>query len=89
VSQQEPPKIEFPCAYSIRVVGVASPTFATEVTEIVAQHDAAIDRSKVVTRDSKKGNFLSVHLVIEAQGEAHLSALYEDLKKHPSVRMVI
>lgn len=89
MTQQEPPKIEFPCAYSIRVVGKASESFAAEVIEIASVHDPKLDQKTVKTRDSNKGNFLSVYFVIEAQGADHLNDLHEDLKKHPSVKMVI
>ncbi|MCY4044590.1 MAG: DUF493 domain-containing protein [Cellvibrionales bacterium] len=87
--QKEPPKIEFPCQYSIRVIGNASQHFHSEVIEIVKIHAPDLDETKVKVKPSGKGNFSSVYLVIEATGVEQLSNLHEDLKKHPAVKMVI
>lgn len=87
--QKEPPKIEFPCQYSIRVIGNASTHFHTEVIEIVKIHAPGLDETKVKVKPSGKGNFSSVFLVIEATGAEQLSRLHDDLKKHQAVKMVI
>lgn len=89
MSQQEPPKIEFPCAYPIRVVGEARDDFADKIYDCVLPHAPDIKRDAMRTRDSAKGRFLSVHFVIEAQGVEQLSAIHEALKAYDAVKMVI
>lgn len=89
MSQQEPPKIEFPCAYPIRVVGEARDDFADQVHACVLPHAPDIKRDEMRTRDSSKGRFLSVHFVIEAQGVEQLAAIHEALKAYDAVKMVI
>ncbi len=89
MSDQTPPKIAFPCRYSIRVIGVSSADFHLDVVDIVRPHAPEIDTAEVKVKPSSKGNFSSVYLVIEATGEAQLSAIHQALQAHPDVRMVI
>ncbi len=87
--KQPAPKIEFPCRYSLRVIGQSSENFHQEVIEIVKKHAPELDSSEVTVKPSSKGNFSSVFLVIKATGEPQLAAIHESLKKHPAVKMVI
>lgn len=84
----EQPKIEFPCDYSIRVVGDAGEDFSDMVMSVVGKH-AEIIPGSMKTRDSRNARFLSVTLVIRATGEDQLKALFEDLKATGRVHMVI
>ena len=86
---EDPPKIEFPCDYPIKVLGDAVPDFTEVVTEVVLKYDSTLDASKVTFRDSGKGRFRAVTLVMRATGEAQLAALFEDLKATGIVKMVI
>lgn len=89
MSQQEPPKIEFPCQYSIRVMGDARDDFIDRVFEIIVVHAPEIKRQDVKTKNSSKGRFLSVHVVIHATGVEQLSAIHKDLEAYDAVKMVI
>ena len=90
MTQQDPPKIEFPCVdYPIKILGVASDEYQLAVLEIVERHAAGFDRSKVRVQTSKKATFHSVTVFIEATGVAQLEDIFEDLKKHPATRMVL
>jgi hypothetical protein len=87
--QQQPPKIEFPCAYPIRIMGEAETDFVDTVFEITRQFAPEVQRQKVKIRPSSKGNFVSVHIVIQATGEQQLSSLHTALKAYSAVKMVI
>lgn len=88
--QQEPPRIEFPCEnYSIRIVGTASDDFQQVVVDVVSKHAPDMDHKRVSTKDSSKGNFLSVTVYITATGEPQLKAIFDDLKATGLVKMVI
>ncbi len=84
-----PPKIEFPCAYTIRIMGDAHDTFVDTVFAIMLKHAPEIKRENVTTRPSSKGTFVSVHIIIQATGEDQLRAIDTDLKNYSSVKMVI
>jgi len=88
--QQEPPKIEFPCAdYPIKVVGRGIPGYDALVIETVRRLCPDLDTTKVHAKESGKGTFRSVTLYITAQSEAHLGELHRELTALDCVQMVI
>ncbi|MFM1896674.1 MAG: hypothetical protein RLZZ385_1748 [Pseudomonadota bacterium] len=86
---QEAPRIEFPCDYPIKVMGMASEAFAAEVVAVIERHAPGFDTENVTVRASAKGNYLAVTVVIQASGEAQLRRIFEDLKQSPAVKMVL
>ena len=89
MSDKPAPKIEFPCEYSIRVMGERSVTFTDEVVEIIQRHAPELTRDTASSKDSSKGTFMRVRVVIIATGVTQLTAIHEDLKEHPAVKMVL
>lgn len=89
MSEKQPPKIEFPCQYSIRVMGEKSVTFIDEVVTIIQRHAPELERDSATSKDSSKGTYMRVLVVIIATGEPQLSAIHEDLKAHTAVKMVL
>ncbi|MTI14717.1 YbeD family protein [Sansalvadorimonas verongulae] len=89
MSEQQPPKIEFPCDnYRISVMGVADEGFHKFVLEVVRRHAPDHDGQYTV-RDSSKGRFVAIVVAIRATGEEQLRALHNDLKANKNVRMVL
>lgn len=85
----EPPRLQFPCEYPIKVVARTVPDLRQVLDEVFARlaGPGALDR--VSERPSGQGNFVSVTYVIEAQSEAQISALFQQLKLCESVMMVL
>ena len=52
--EQEPPRIEFPCDYPIKVLGRSSAVFEMTVLEVFEQHAPGFDRAAITRRDSRK-----------------------------------
>ncbi len=86
---EQAPAIEFPCEYPIKILGDASEDFTALVVEVVRKHAPDLDDSKVTSRDSSKGKFRSVTVIINATGKPQLQALFDDLKATGKVKMVI
>jgi putative lipoic acid-binding regulatory protein len=89
LSEQEPPKIEFPCDYPIKVMGRSSEDFERVVFATVEAHAPGFDRERVQQKDSRKGNFLSLTIIITATGQRQLETLHQDLMDTGLVKMVI
>ncbi|RVU31383.1 MULTISPECIES: YbeD family protein [Neptunomonas] len=90
MTNQEPPKIEFPCEnYPIKVVGNKSDELHVLVLDIVRKHAPDFDETTVTFQDSSKGSFRSVRFSITATGEAQLKAMHEELIAHDSIKIVI
>ena len=83
------PKIEFPCAYPIKVMGLASDDFEQDILALVQRHAPEVGEEHIKVRPSNKGNYLAITVTIEATGIEQLSVLFEDLKAHSSVKMVL
>ncbi len=87
---QEPPKIEFPCEnYPIRVMGNAGPEMQEFVLSVFEEHAPGYDRTLVQVKASREGNYESLTIFITATGTDQLQAVFEALKQHPSVKMVL
>ena len=81
-------KIEFPCAYPIKIMGLDENGFAEAVLAIVGQH-AAFDPDTISYRTSRNGKYVSVNVTIAATSAAHIQALFDDLKASGRVAMVL
>ena len=86
---KEAAKIEFPCAYPIRILGEKSDDFLRRVVEITQRHAPELQHDSVTFKESSKATYMSVLVVIEATGEAQLMALHAELKAYSAVKMVI
>lgn len=87
--EQEAPKIEFPCAYPIKIIGVASIDFHLVAVQVVEQHTGKIDSDLIDIKPSKSNNYVSVRVTITATGVEQLQNIFEDLKKLPDLKMVL
>lgn len=83
------PLIEFPCDYPIKVLGSADPELHQHVLQIMDTHAPGFDRSKIAIRDSSKGKWQSITVVITATGKPQLEEIFADLKTSPRVKMVL
>ncbi len=85
----EAPKIEFPCDYPIKILGDNHVSFTDRVVEVVRRHAPELPDEKVSCRESRNGNYISVTVVIRAQGEEQLKRLHAELKADQWVRLVL
>jgi len=89
-TEQQPPKIEFPCAnYPIKIIGDSCDGFVDLVIEVVQRHAPEVDPSAITRRDSSNGRFLTVQVHIHAKGIEQLENINRDLRETGVVRMVL
>ena len=89
MSEQEPPRIEFPCDYPVKVMGRSVPEFELTIIEVFERHDPGFDRERMTSRASREGKFVSLTVFITATGKPQLEALHEELMATGLVQMVI
>lgn len=90
MSDQQAPKIEFPCHdYPIKVVGNNAEDFYGYVIETVQVHAPDLDISRVTMQKSRTGKYVSVRLWITATGEEQLDKMHKDLKSSGRVHTVL
>jgi uncharacterized protein len=81
--------IEFPCHFPIKIMGNNSPNFLEEVREITHKHFPDIEHEKITHKLSQGNNYLAITVTVYAQNQAMLDAFYEDVTKHPDIKMVL
>lgn len=89
MSTADPPKIEFPCAYPVKVLGRNRASFRPAVIAVFERHAPGFDQSAITCRDSRNGTFLALTVTITATGPAQLRALHRDLMGTGLVQMVL
>lgn len=91
MSDQEPqmPKIEFPCRYAVKVMGIANDEFRAHVRAVFDQHAAGFSDADVAIRPSAGNKYEAHTYTIMATGEPQLMTIFEALKANANVRMVL
>lgn len=89
MADSDAPKIEFPCAYPVKVLGRSCAEFRTVVLEVFERYAPGFDEACVTVRDSRRGTFCAITVVITATGGEQLRALHRDLMATGHVQMVI
>jgi putative lipoic acid-binding regulatory protein len=89
VSQPDVPRIEFPCAYPIKVMGRSGTTFESTILAVFERHAPGFDQQAIEARISRNGTFTSLTITITATGPDQLQALHQDLLATGHVTMVI
>ena len=89
MQESDPPKIEFPCDYPIKVLGRSGEDFESVIFEVFEIHAPGFNRETITMNVSSKGTFRSITITITATGTAQLEALHKGLLATGIVKMVI
>ena len=81
--------LEFPCAFPLKIMGLAGDALAQSVLEVVLRHAPDFDGATMEMRPSRTGKYISLTCTINAVSKAQLDALYVDLSGHPLVKVVL
>ncbi len=81
--------IKFPCEFPIKVMGSNLPEFQRIMLDLVKLYDPSLTDDKVVSRDSAKGNYVSLTMTVHAISQEQLDNIYRALSSHPLVKMAL
>lgn len=81
--------IEFPCHFPIKIIGKKTEVFAIEIQEITYKHFPDTPQEAILYQESLKGNYLSITVTVFVHNQQSLDALYQELTKHPDIKMVL
>lgn len=82
-----PPPLEFPCDYPIKIMGEASETFEAEMVALIREHAPNLGEGAVSSRPSKGGKYMAVTIQLRAESRAQVDAITLALRAHPKVLM--
>ena len=81
--------LTFPCSFPIKVMGQRVDGFAETICALVKNHAPDFDPATVEMRPSRQGNYLGLTLVVRAESNTQLDAIYHALTKHPMVKVAL
>lgn len=81
--------LEFPCDFPLKIMGEMREDFADTIVEVVLRHAPDFDRTRVETRASSGGKYVSLTCIVNATSKPQLDNLYRELTAHPWVKVVL
>ncbi len=81
--------LEFPCAFPLKIMGLADQPLAQTVLEVILRHAPDFDGATMEMRASSTGKYLSLTCTVNATSKPQLDALYRELSGHPMVKAVL
>jgi putative lipoic acid-binding regulatory protein len=77
--------MDYPCSWSYQIIGDDEDSLRRAVREIIQDRTYRMDLS----RSSEKGKYQSFCLTVVVESEGHRLAVYEALRAHPAVKIVL
>jgi len=77
--------MDYPCSWSYQIIGDDEDSLRRAVVEIIQDRTYLM----ALSRSSKKGKYQSFCLNLIVESEGHRLAVYEALRAHPSVKIVL
>jgi len=81
--------IEFPCDFSIKVIGKNTTCFESDILNTARQFYPELSHQAIKSQLSKSGTYCSLSLTVHAKEQKTLDNLYRALTQHPDVNMVL
>jgi len=79
----------FPCEFPIKIMGKNHPGFHQAVVEILKKHLEDFEDTEIKTVDSKKSNYCSITVTVNACSQNHLDGIYYELTASDWVIMAL
>ena len=81
--------LQFPCEFPMKIVAEQYPEFAQNVTDIIMRHCLEFNPHEVEMKQSSKGNYISIGVLIPAKSQEMLDAIYKEITSLPKIRFVL
>lgn len=81
--------ITYPCDFTLKVMGKATPAFEKKILAIVKKHYPKVTKKHLQKRYSKDNNYVSLSITVHAQNQNELDELYRELTACPEVLMAL
>lgn len=88
-SSGEESLLKFPCDFTLKVFGLQSGEFESNVLMIIHKHAPDLSGRAIQTRSSQQGKYCALSITIHAESREQLDNIYQDLSASPHVIMVL
>ncbi len=79
----------FPCDYPIKVMGKNCKQLRVEICNIIERYAGEIHTSKITSKKSAKGNYISYTVRIVATSKTQLNSINKELQEHPLIAYIL
>ena len=77
--------LEYPCSWSYKLIGHEKEAIQKAIHDVILQREHSLDHSN----NSKTGKYVSMNLELVIQNEDERNFIYEALKAHQHIKMVL
>jgi len=81
--------LKFPCAFPIKMMGRDTPEFRETARSLVEKHTGPVSDTAINDALSRKGNFVSITITVNALSQEQLDDIYGDVSSHEDVLMAL
>jgi len=81
--------LEFPCDFPVKIIGVNSTDFIKDIKGIALKHFSEFKNTDLTYKMSGKSNYLAMTVNVRAESQSQLDGFYQDVTKHPDIKMVL
>lgn len=89
VKETEETLVEFPCSFTIKVMGAADDVFTEKMFALIQAHVPTFTSEQMASRKSSSGNYISLSCDVWVVSKPQLDAIYIDLTAHPLVKYAL
>jgi putative lipoic acid-binding regulatory protein len=81
--------LKFPCDFTIKVFGLKSDEFESNVLMIIHKHAPNLSGRAIQCRPSQQEKYCALSITIHVESKEQLDAIYQDLSSSPHVIMAL
>jgi putative lipoic acid-binding regulatory protein len=78
-------ELNYPCSWTYKLIGYEKETIQRAIHEVILEREHNLEHSNV----SKSGKYVSMNLDLVIQNEDERNFIYEALKAHQHIKMVL
>lgn len=84
-NKKEKLQLKYPCMWIYKVIGIDQDEMRSAIQDIIRDRSCRISLS----RESETAKYISLNVELTVESESHRMALYEALKAHRAVKLVL
>jgi putative lipoic acid-binding regulatory protein len=88
-NDSKPSALTFPCDFVIKVFGLTTDIFVSQIATIVREDQPDLADSAIVSRPSKDGKYQALSITVHVTSQQELDAIYTSLSSNPLVLMAL
>jgi putative lipoic acid-binding regulatory protein len=78
-------ELTYPCSWSYKLIGYEKEAIQKAIHEVIIEREHSLEHSN----SSKTGKYVSMNLELVIQNEDERNFIYEALKAHQNIKMVL